>query len=92
MNTAGRRVYPGPDGELPHMEPGDYGKDAQGRWFALPPDTDYGGGYGCYLNQPGHGWQVEEHHDGTISVTPSIHVSPPNGWHGFLEYGVWRKV
>lgn len=39
------------------------------------------------------GWDLVEHDDGTITVSPSIHdVGTPNGWHGFLERGVWREV
>lgn len=37
---------------------------------------------------------VEEHEDGTITVSPSILVSDHTGelWHGYLERGVWREV
>jgi hypothetical protein len=34
--------------------------------------------------------EVTEHPDGTITVHPSI--LDPNGWHGWLERGVWREV
>lgn len=34
---------------------------------------------------------VTEHEDGTITVSPSI-FDAPDGWHGFLERGVWRSV
>lgn len=42
-------------------------------------------------------WGMVEHEDGTITISPSIHLHPtPNGsrsgWHGFLERGVWREV
>ena len=34
---------------------------------------------------------VTEHEDGTITVSPSI-FDAPDGWHGWLERGVWRSV
>lgn len=36
-------------------------------------------------------WKIEEHGDGTISVSPSIMDDSPLGWHGWLERGVWRE-
>lgn len=33
-----------------------------------------------------------EHIDGAITVTPSIWFNAPNGWHGFLEKGIWRQA
>lgn len=41
--------------------------------------------------------RVEEHEDGTITVSPSIKMTGhENGQrierHGFLEHGVWREV
>lgn len=38
------------------------------------------------------GWQITEHEDGTVTSSPSIFNSPPNGWHGYLEKGVFREV
>lgn len=35
---------------------------------------------------------VEEHEDGTITVTPSILDKTPGGYHGWLERGVWRSA
>lgn len=37
-------------------------------------------------------WYIEEHDDGSITVSPSIWCNTPNGWHGYLEKGVWRSV
>lgn len=93
----GRRVYPDKDGVLPPFENGDYGKDKNGRWFALPPGIDGCGGWGVFLNQPQHAWQIEEHADGTITVSPSIFINPPSEhhnpasgtYHGHLKAGVW---
>lgn len=39
--------------------------------------------------------EIIEHEDGTITVSPSILVSlvgTDEGWHGYLERGVWREV
>jgi hypothetical protein len=38
---------------------------------------------------------VEEHEDGTITVSPSIlstKADHGHDWHGFLERGVWREA
>lgn len=78
----GRRVYPGPDGRLPGLAEGDFGKDADGLWFVRPP--------GCHVGTiSSH--TVVEHEDGTISVTPSILLDEPGvaTWHGYLTAGVW---
>lgn len=40
-------------------------------------------------------WGFTEHDDGTITVAPSINLHASEnvqGWHGFLEHGVWRTV
>ena len=66
-------------------KPGDYClvNDGAALWMLLPSgvqgriDTD--------------GWTITEHDDGTVTVSPSIHDAP-DGWHGFLERGVWRGV
>lgn len=79
----GRRVYPDDQGSL-RMAEGDYGKDGRGVWNVRPPGCHAGG-------IPKH--EVTEHEDGTITVSPSILLEPGNGeqgWHGYLEHGVWR--
>jgi hypothetical protein len=93
------------------LQPGDYGRMTYGsgdprsasRWFNVTPDGEMGvlkhdDGSG----QPFH--QVVEHHDGTISVHPSIQgrvhervegagpISSAGGWHGWLECGVWKSA
>lgn len=82
----GRRV---PD-EIPpwKLEAGDYNvrRDAQTgervAWVKLPD-----GAGPARLK----GWDLEEHEDGTISVTPSIQdVGHENGWHGWLTRGIWK--
>lgn len=80
----GHRAYPNAKGEL-WLSPREYGKDPQGVWWARCP----GCSMGCLKNH-----EVEEHLDGTITVTPSIEVTQPPlpGWHGFLERGIWRTA
>lgn len=80
----GRRIYADADGNLPAMQSGDYGKAKDGAWWIFPP--------GFRLGTIRH-HQVEEHEDGTITVSPSILYAPfqnEPGWHGYLERGVWR--
>lgn len=75
--------------KLWELEAGDYCQHG-GAWYVCLPS-----GVGpCKLT--GHGrdddWTVAAHDDGTITVSPSIHdVGTPNGWHGYLERGVWRE-
>lgn len=71
------------DGLLP--APGEYGIDARGLWFGMTPNDHL-------ANLSAH--NVQEHEDGTITVTPSIKVSCPNRgelWHGYLQSGVWKS-
>lgn len=72
--------------KAPHeLLPGEYSKWIEdGNWYGIPPETD------LIANLSAH--KIEEHEDGTISVTPSILVS--NGkesWHGYLTKGEWVK-
>lgn len=85
--TPGRRVYPGPDGQL-RLAPGDYGQDGNGHWyFRAPVDR-----MGCL-----DGHTVTEHDDGTVTVSPSILLTHADdsgnlvSWHGYLERGMWRE-
>lgn len=72
-----------PDTKPWDLEPGDYMLAADGvPWVTLPS------GVGPSRLD---GWQVTEHDDETITVSPSI-FDAPNGWHGWLERGVWRSV
>lgn len=66
--------------------PGAYGF-CDGSWYCCTPN-------GLAGNLKLH--QVEEHEDGTISVSPSIEVSSgPHAvldyWHGFLKRGIWTE-
>jgi hypothetical protein len=83
--TTGRRVR----GMEPHeLLPGEYGQWLldDNNWYACTPCGQH------VANLSSH--KVEEHEDGTITVSPSILVSggPAPPWHGFLERGVWREV
>ncbi len=86
--TPGRRVDWRDGDDWRDSQPGDYVKvpearrsDGQPVWYVRDP----AGRVGALITH-----QVEEHDDGTITVTPSI--LDPNGWHGYLERGVWREV
>lgn len=79
----GRRVYPNEDGWF-KLEPGDYGQDGDGAWWACAPVE--GQHYSGVLTDH----QVTEHPDGTITVSPSLMFS--DKYHGFLERGWWRPV
>jgi hypothetical protein len=84
------RAFPNDDGEL-LLEPGEYGKHpANGKWYARPFNCEH------IANLAAH--SVIEHEDGTITVSPSILITPCRtgedramSWHGFLEKGVWRE-
>ena len=89
----GRRVMPNADGWLPDFQPGDYGRATSplihpgslvGAWNVCTPDGHHG-----TLSPELH--QVEEHEDGTITVTPSIDMSKriKGAYHGYLRRGVW---
>ena len=73
-----------PDG--PHiLKPGEYGKWAHdSTWYFCSPS-------GLLANLFKH--VVEEHADGTITVSPSILVQAGKAgeWHGFLERGIARE-
>lgn len=82
-----------PDGEADPWPPphGAYWREpVQGRlvWYCITPNGLYGG----LANH-----DVIAHDDGTITVSPSIHVRLPRGndpeqnWHGYLERGEWRE-
>lgn len=74
------------DGKAPHqLSAGEYCRWADdGAWYCVPPGTD------LVANLSGH--QVDEHADGTITVSPSILVSDGReSWHGHLSRGRWEK-
>lgn len=94
----GVRVMPNADGWLEPGEidkPGRYGRATAKRadgtragwWEVTTPDGHIGS-----LNPAIH--TVEEHADGTITVTPSLDMSKrhPGGWHGWLRRGVFEGV
>lgn len=73
------------DDTLPwELEAGDYCLRNGVVWVCLP------NGVGPARLE---GWSHTVHEDGTITVSPSILDSGnENGWHGFLERGVWREA
>lgn len=87
MALEGKRV----EGKAPHeLLAGEYGKWIEdGIWYAVPPGTD------LIANLARH--QIEEHTNGTITVTPSILVGDGkqnsdceiHSWHGYLTGGAW---
>lgn len=80
MSTNGIRVH----GKEPHeLLPGEYGKwDCDGNWYGVPPGTDLV----ANLASP----KIEEHADGTLTVSPPILVSDgKESWHGYLVRGEW---
>lgn len=65
--------------------PGAYGTGNGKDWFCTTPN-------GMLGNLGGH--QVEEHEDGTITVSPSILTTgggDGKSYHGFLVRGAWRS-
>ncbi len=64
--------------------PDAYGTENGKHWYCTTPNGLFGS-IGAHT--------VEEHPDGTITVSPSILVNRGLGeqWHGYLERGVWRK-
>lgn len=65
-------------------EPGDYWKmiqrPGQAEWYIKDPNGNVG-------SIRAH--TVVENGDGTITVSPSILIYGPNGYHGFLQAGIW---
>jgi len=59
-------------------------EDGTAHWYAKTPNGHLG-------NLGAH--EVEEHEDGTITVSPSILVSDPSGelYHGWLRRGIWSE-
>ena len=84
--TQGRRVF-AEHGTPLKMEPGDYHKGADERWFWKVPNSDE-------ISMQSSAHVVTEHEDGTITVANSIGhpAGGPYTWHGYLEHGVWREV
>lgn len=81
MKTEGKRVYPNTEGHL-YLKDGEYGQDSDGMWFARPPGNHAG-------SLERH--EVEEHQDGTITVSPSILINDGRSeWHGYLRRGIWE--
>lgn len=74
-----------PDGTPVHeLQPGEYALSTGGGrvWLCLPSGQ---------FGQVDSKWTITVEDDETITVSPSIFDSP-DGWHGYLEHGVWRQV
>ena len=101
----GRRVYNSENYSFGRMEPGDYGRGPDGDWWLMAPNGCRGkisldthqvieddetyitvGPSLVFMAQEGatfadvEGWGVM-HIDG-----------PGEGWHGWLERGIWREA
>jgi hypothetical protein len=82
--TQGHRL---PDGPVDRpMALGDYLRDEHGVWWCCVPKVCENG-IGNLRNH-----QIEEHEDGTITVSPSILLGGSCSWHGYLKRGVWTEV
>lgn len=85
--TVGKRLYVDENGNVPRdqLVPGTYVYwPAIDGWWVVTPNGHEG------IIKENH--KVEEHEDGTITVTPSIRVVAPymaDMWHGFLRDGIW---
>lgn len=58
-------------------------------WFIRDPSGDIGT---IHLRKNGGNHDIEEHEDGTITVTPSILNNHGNKWHGYLRKGIWIEA
>lgn len=84
ISMQGRRIETPASWET--LKVGDYFKDADGLWWVTIPGMDPT--FPFRIQNPGQEkttWQVEEHEDGTITVSPSLHMI--GYWHGFLRRG-----
>ena len=81
----GRRRPDGNPDYVTDKQPGDYWRHTDGAWRAITPN-------GMPVNLRDH--PVDEHEDGTITVTPSIQqiASSRQRYEGFLARGAWREV
>lgn len=89
----GTRVYLKEGETIPKLKPGDYGQDIRNNWWCKVPNGEFRAG--CMLTGHDKAWNVTEHEDGTITVSPSIGIGNVNGkwlYHGYLEKGIWREV
>lgn len=73
---------------------GEYGKEQDGSWYChVPCHNDFGAVGNLSLHS------VEEHEDGTITVSPSILITywdwesqVRRQWHGYLIKGIFEDV
>lgn len=106
VGMTGRRIPVVLDAMTWPTEPGDYVGPVKG-WtgdlpavfFLKPNARDEGAPPSArgvqYIVSPPHTFTEEA--DGTLTIGPSISdmrrdSTVSDGWHGFLEHGVWRQV
>lgn len=85
----GRRVYLLPD-DYHLLRPGEYMRGQHHWWGRIPRCSAFPDGALANLKD----YDVTEHSDGTITVSPSIEIDGgmhAAGWRGCLERGVWRS-
>lgn len=74
------------DGEA-LLEEGEYALNPKdGAWYFAIPGAPRGYA-GCLRSHT-----IEEHEDGTITVSPSVLLTAGDGqqWHGWLTRGIWK--
>lgn len=90
MPTQGRRIFVPQGGSISDLsfDDGDYCLNpVDGKVWHRLPGTPYVTRTGTHT--------IEEHEDGTITVSPSILSKFGDGtisWHGWLRRGVWTTV
>jgi hypothetical protein len=94
MATQGTRR---PDETLPFdLKPSEYCKRNGNWWVCVPGEPTQGGGRITGNEDDRPNWEVTEHEDGTITVSPSIQLTAKvDGveqelYHGHLVEGVWN--
>lgn len=102
--TQGKRVDDVPDSTEPHprLKAGEYRRvlaPLDPYWECAVPTENNEDGFSSDIGSL-RLHEIEEHEDGTITVSPSILLKMPvdggareiEVWHGYLERGVWRSV
>lgn len=70
------------------LSKGEYSKQNNGDWLLCLPTGIHG-----RINNTT--WNIIEHENNTITVSPSINTTCPDpnyNWHGWLENGIWREA
>lgn len=85
-----------PDGTAPwNLRGGDYCR-RKGNWWVCCPNGNGPARLTGNGRREAPNWEVTEHDDGTITVSPSIEAHAMGElagyWHGFLRAGVWSEA